>query len=557
MRGSLLCLMVCSLGLPLAFGGHTAASKQTDSDEQKLKTANLKTDGPALLDFLKARILTEDERERVDALIAQLGSSTFKVREQAMHDLVAKGPAVLELLRQGMNHPDLEVQRRCEACIQKIKDRDTSPDVVPAVVRLIAARKPAGAVEVLLDYLPFVDNDNLVDNIRDTLAKLAVKDGKTHKALVDALTDKKAVRRAAAGQALILAGAGAEYQLSIQALLHDSDNAVRYGVATALVMAKNKDAVPALIDLLPGASQLQAWQIEDILYRLADGKSPPGVSLGSDQTGREKCRDAWHAWWKEHATGVDLAVLQNSPRLLGRTTMILLDLGCVVEVEGDDLRWRIDKLEFPLDVQVLDNDRILVAEFFGNRVTERDLKGQILWQQAIQEPQMAQRLPNGNTFIASKYHMLEITPAGKPVFRYDVPPAGDGVTKCAKLPSGEITCFFENGRVVRLDATGKKELSSFRVEIGKPLFGGRIDVLPSGRVLVPHHLENKVVEYDSAGKVVWQVKVEQPITAVRLPNGNTLVTSMSQNRAVEFDRTGKEVWQYQRNDSRVTRAVRR
>jgi len=26
---------------------------------------------------------------------------------------------------------------------------------------------------------------------------------------------------------------------------------------------------------------------------------------------------------------------------------------------------------------------------------------------------------------------------------------------------------------------------------------------------------------------------------------------------VEFDRNGKEVWQYQRNDSRVTRAVRR
>ena len=49
--------------------------------------------------------------------------------------------------------------------------------------------------------------------------------------------------------------------------------------------------------------------------------------------------------------------------------------------------------------------------------------------------------------------------------------------------------------------------------------------------------------------------VEQPIAAVYLANGHWLVTSMSHNRAVEFDRAGKEVWEYRRN-SRVTRAVR-
>src|SRR5262249_22311025 len=108
---------------------------------------------------------------------------------------------------------------------------------------------------------------------------------------------------------------------------------------------------------------------------------------------------------------------------------------------------------------------------------------------------------------------------------------------------------------VRMDSGGK-ELSSFRVDIAKPLFGGRIHVLSNGRVLIPHHQENKVVEYDSAGKMVWQVRVDQPITATRLANGNTLVTSMSQNRAVEFDRQGNEVWQY-RKESRVTRAIRR
>src|SRR5256885_10705144 len=44
------------------------------------------------------------------------------------------------------------------------------------------------------------------------------------------------------------------------------------------------------LEPLPAA---QAWQAEDILYRLADGKNPPNVSLGSDAAARKKCRDAW------------------------------------------------------------------------------------------------------------------------------------------------------------------------------------------------------------------------------------------------------------------------
>jgi hypothetical protein len=111
-------------------------------------------------------------------------------------------------------------------------------------------------------------------------------------------------------------------------------------------------------------------------------------------------------------------------------------------------------------------------------------------------------------------------------------------------------------RIVRLDATGK-ELHSFPLSLGSRYSGGRIHMLPSGNVLVPHHAENKVVEYNALGKVVWEVAVDQPIAATRLPNGNTLVTSMIPNKgAMEFDRNGNMVWQYQ-SYTRVTRALRR
>jgi uncharacterized protein (UPF0261 family) len=82
-------------------------------------------------------------------------------------------------------------------------------------------------------------------------------------------------------------------------------------------------------------------------------------------------------------------------------------------------------------------------------------------------------------------------------------------------------------------------------------------MMDNGHVLVPHHAENKVVEYNADGKAVWEVAVDQPIFATRLRNGNTLVTSMLPSKgAMEFDRAGNIVWQY-RAATRVTRALRR
>src|SRR5262249_39943512 len=121
---------------------------------------------------------------------------------------------------------------------------------------------------------------------------------------------------------------------------------------------------------------------------------------------------------------------------------------------------------------------------------------------------------------------------------------------------GDAGCLTSEGRFVRLDKDGK-EVGSFKVELGTRLFGGRIHVLANGRVLIPHNAENKVIEYDVAGKGGWSVAVGQPGGAARFANGNTLVTTMLPARgAVEFDRNGHEVWNY-RTNTRITRALRR
>ena len=85
--------------------------------------------------------------------------------------------------------------------------------------------------------------------------------------------------------------------------------------------------------------------------------------------------------------------------------------------------------------------------------------------------------------------------------------------------------------------------------------GGRIDWRADGHVLVPELEAQRVVEYDTEGKVVWEAPAEMPVFAAWQPAGTVIVTSRNERGAVEIDRAGKTVWSY-RVMTRVTRAIR-
>jgi HEAT repeats len=539
--------LLALVGLVLAAGDDTSAI-----DEQILKDAKLGTDGPALLDVFRKRTVSEGDLVKIKAQIKQLGDDSFTVREKASADLAAWGVVAIPLLREALKNPDIEVVHRAEECLRVINEAN-SDLVAAAAARLLAVRKPAGTVEVLLGYLPFADNEDVAEAIRGALAANAIRDGKLDPLLQEALADKSPVKRGAAAWAVCRAG-GEENRAAVRKLLEDPNATVRLRAGLALVSVKEKDAVPVLIDLLGELPPAQAWTVEDLLYRMAADKAP-AVSPGTDEASRKKYKEVWAAWWQENGAGVDLAKLDEVPATLGYTLMVLLDQGKVLEVDASKkIRWELANLEFPLDVQYLPGDRILAAENNANRVTERNLKGEILWHHDIPMPIAAQRQLNGNTFIATRNALVEVNRDGKEVFHYQRP-NGEQFMRGLKLRNGEVACVTEGHRFVKLDAAGK-EVQGFPVDI--QTFGGRIEVLPNGRVLVPLYSSNKVVEMEGEGKVVWEAAVPfgTPIAATRLPNGNTLVTSMNQAPAVEIDRAGKVVWEY-KTDTRITRAFRR
>ncbi len=276
-------------------------------------------------------------------------------------------------------------------------------------------------------------------------------------------------------------------------------------------------------------------EAEEALYRLA-GEHPPKLEPAEDQAGRRKQRDAWAAWWKENGSKVDLKVLDNqSSRLLGYTLLVEGDgPGRVMELGRDGKpRWVIAGLGGPVDAHVLPRNRVLVAEFGSDRVTERNFQGKILWQKQITDPVNAQRLPNGNTFIATRNILVEVDRAGKTVWSRPCPRVMAG----CKGRDGVITCL-SGTECLRLTADGK-QLKSF--PIGGLRFLGGIDQLANGRILIAQQGDGVVTERDGDGKVVWQARAPGITSATRLPNGHTLLANQTSKTLTELDRTGKVV----------------
>jgi hypothetical protein len=544
------------LGAFLGLGPRPTVAAEMTPDERILTDNNVPTDGPGLLAFVRGLVLDEKSEARLKALVKQLGDDDFDKREEATRLLVAAGAPARPFLQEGLKESDPELVGRARKCLQQI-DRGLPALVTSAAVRVLALRKPDGAAEALLNYLPVAEEESVAEEVRLALAALALHDGKPDPVLVAALADKLPAKRAAAGAALGRANA-ADQRDAVKKLLQDAEPIVRLRVGQALA-ARDKDALPVLIALLdnPRLTAYDLGAIEDVLYRLADDKAPT-VLPGMDEAGRRNFRQAWEAWWKENGAKIEIAKLEEAARTRNFTLIVLLDKGAVADLDdGNKTRWQIDELRLPLDAQFLPGERVLIAEHDGGRVSERNRKGEVLWERKIDMPVVAQRLPNGNTFIATRSQLMELDPKKENVVFNHFPNPGELIMRAQKLRNGDIALVVSDGgaatRFVRLDPKGR-EMKSFPVNVRTS--GGRIDVLPNGHVIVPENMNGRVVELDADGKTVWEVAIDRPIMALRLTNGNTLVTSMSEAvGAVEFDRAGKQVWQY-KSDTRVTRAIR-
>jgi hypothetical protein len=516
---------------------------ETADDEGLLREQGVSTDTNALVDFFRKRSLTCTELPRMASLVQQLGSEHYTEREAAARALAARGPAVRDLLQGALNHPDPEVARRAGRCLEEL-DRGPGPALPMAAARLLARRPPAlsrrpgeGVVPVLVTYLPFAGDEAVTVEVLDALTALTARAAAPDLALIAALTDGEPARRAAAGYVLGRAG-DREHRAAAGKLLTDPDPRVRYRTAEGLLAGRERAAVLAFIDLVPEAPLDLAALAEEVLQRLAGDQSPTGPA-GDDPAARRQRRDAWRKWWDSAGARLDLACLDESPRLRGLTLIPEMHAGRVWECAADGKAlWEITNLQCPIDAQALPGGRVLIAELHGHRVSERERTGKIVWQQTVDSPIACQRLPGGQTFIATNHRAFVVTADGKEASSY-TPENGFFIHSIQRQRNGHVVCVSMAGMLREVDAQGKEVRS-----LTLPIQGGwsGIETVVGGRYLAVNNSQGRILELDAAGKIVWEHTVSGACYASRLANGHTLIVSNSAGLS-EVDRMGKTVWQ--------------
>ena len=537
-------------------GRHALPSASMDAEAAPLRAAGIGTSGEQLLAFFRNRSLDAKAQARLNQLIRQLDNRSWLAREKATRLLLAQGVPALPFLRNAVETEGPEVAVRAWRCIEKIK-QGPGTELPIAAAHLLAhigetkpganTVTPARALQVLLTYVPFADDDNVEDEVLNSLTVLSVRDARIDPVLVGALHDSQPARRGAAAYVLGRVGTRADCD-AVRKLLADPVLKVRLRAAQGLLAARDRAAVPVLIDLLGKAPQSWAWRAEELLQRIAGDKGPE-LPVSADQTAaRRKAVPVWTAWWSANQTRVDLARAVHEDQSLGLTLIVEYDStiggrqGRIWECGRDGKpRWQIQNLAGPMDAQVLPNGHVLVAESNAQRVSERDLvTGNIIWQYNVPNPVVCQRLPNGNTFIATYNLLVELDSNRKVVFSHNLSP-NFFIFGAQKLRNGHVICMTSQGILLEFDPVARKNVRTVSVGVQGNWCG--VDVLPNGRYLVSLMAVGEVREIDASGKVHWKASFPGVFRASRLPNGNTLAVSMTSRIVAELDRSGRRVWE--------------
>ncbi|MHB1424722.1 MAG: HEAT repeat domain-containing protein [Gemmataceae bacterium] len=266
-----------------------------NNDEQILKDYHLVSSGADLLTFFRQRGTLSATVEHLAQLTKQLNDKSEAVYAKAMAELIGLGPLAAPALRQAFNYADNEeALTRARKCLQAIEGASGSA-VVQSAVRMLAVRRPEGAIEELIAYLPFADDETVVQEVESALLALGMRDGKPESALLRALSDSAPIRRGIAARVLCQIG-GKEGIAAVRPLLKDGRPTVRMAAALSLANKHDTEALTVLINLIAELPPEGRKRVEEYLSELA-GEWTVKTPQGSDGMSGRLRRELWSAWW--------------------------------------------------------------------------------------------------------------------------------------------------------------------------------------------------------------------------------------------------------------------
>jgi hypothetical protein len=502
------------------------------------------------LAWVKENTLSPQRRRQIEGWVEQLGDDDFTIRRKALEALRSLGVEARPLLAQATDHPQPEIRHQAGELLESLPPHPRR-DVLVTVIRQLG-REPisfsGGTVPALLAFLADCEDTETRDYLARLLAKLGVRDGEAHPALLAGLSDRSLSCRLSAVEVLGRADlldrrtpgmvSGVRKAL-LETLRTDPSQQVRFRAASRLLEARDREAIPALIQLLvPGTPAQREW-IETRLRALAGDKVSPASLRG---LGAEQRRLAWQRWWRANGATLDLARAYLPPTRLGYL-LVALDQpgratgGRVQEYDAQGrLRWEITGLINPVYAEVVGPDRVLICEA-GETLTERNLQGEVVWRYSPEERLLSgRRLPNGHLLLFARSRVVELDTAGKEVSSLN---SDESILAGSRDREGRTHLLKTSGEYELRDSSGGL-IRKFSVSVSWFRNSPQAQFLPNGHLLVPDYSRNRVLEFDTTGRIVQEVSTNRPSVVHRLPNGNTLVSGRRSTIA-ELDPEGEEV----------------
>lgn len=283
------------LSVSVHVGGEGRAAADLSPDVAILRQQGAAADRDGLAKLLRDMRPSDRQRQRIAALIAQLGSDDFNEREAATEALIRLPHPPIRELKRAAAGDDAEVRLRARRILANV-DESSSSAVLFAACRVIADRKLTGLAPDLLIAAVEIDSAPLRTAAR--LAMAATVSADDLPALAAALTDEHVEVRIAAVWG-VSAVRGRESHEVIEPLLGDDTQPllVRLAAAESLVLHQHPSGVAALIALLDAEDAAVRRDAVSLLLAASGRQFDFDPDAGNED--RAQARDKWAAWLKD------------------------------------------------------------------------------------------------------------------------------------------------------------------------------------------------------------------------------------------------------------------
>ena len=410
-------------------------------------------------------------------------------------------------------------------------------EVTTALIQLIELSQPEDAANTLIQYASSCPDEETMEQLKSVLNK----DPKKTIACESVLKNNNSSEPSKA-LALELISTDSQFFQEIKSKIHEKSAVLKIAYAKVMFPKDPYECAKLILETckeLPNqkASWLMNWmagQIENTTTEINTESAEETV----------KTMERLGTWLEANKGKIQLIKPTSSklsnPILLVENMNPEKKSGRVLLMgEKGGILWEIINLNSPNDAK-FNQGRVLISEAGNNRVTERDIRGNILWEKQIQNPFYVQKTSNGNIFIAARNEIVELDSKGKEIFKHSV--SGQTILAARKSGPTEYLVLQYSGNLAKINSKGS-ELSKGIIPFPTNFGLNGATLLADGKILVSVPTINKIMEFSDRGNLLHEYDSTAPGIATRNMDGTILTSNLQANKLVKIRRDGKVLWE--------------